>query len=141
MNRNHRIARTRTRRRGFSLIELTCALFVVTVGVFGALQLYTVGLTKMKTVDEYAVALRVLNNEVETLRALPFAELQPATKIPFRSHTPEGERLVNATGTVTITDRSEGGARLREVFVRLRWTGEYGRTIDKSLTTLIAEKR
>lgn len=124
---------------GSALIELTCALFVVTLGVLGVLQMYSVGMDKTNAVNEYAIALRAVDNELETLRTLPFEELSNG-KHPFRSRTPELERLVRAAGTVTVTDYP-GVQGLKEVHVFLRWTGEHGRIIEKQLTTLISKKR
>ena len=131
----------RSRRAGSMLIEMSCALFVITVGIFGVLQLYSLGMSKTRTVKEYAVATRALNNEIETLRALPFDALEEGRGLPFRSVCPELEGLRNATPTVAIIDKSAETLGMKRVRVRLRWTGEHGRTIDKGLTTLIARKR
>jgi len=89
---------------------------------------------------EYALARSALQNEMETLRALPFAVLQEGPAQPFRSVTPGLEKLVNVKTAVSIIDRSEGGTGLKEVRVTLRWTGEHGRLIEKSLATFIADK-
>ena len=126
---------------GFTLIEMTCALAVATVGLFGVLQLYSVAMSKTRTVQEYAIATRALGNEIETLRALPFDALEEGTELPFRSATAELERLVNVETTVAIAERSEDAPGLKRVRARVRWTGEHGRTISKELITLIAKKR
>ena len=126
---------------GFSLIELTCALFIVTLGVFGIIQMYLVGMDKTRAVNEYAVAFQALNNEIETLRALPFEAFEEGKDLPFRSETPALERLVHARGTVTVVDRTAETPGLKQVRARLRWTGEHGRIIEKHVTTLIARKR
>lgn len=42
--------------RGFTLLELTCALFIITVAGFGAIQLYSIGLDKIMMMREYDVA-------------------------------------------------------------------------------------
>lgn len=138
-----RIRRSSRRRprSGFSLIELTCALFVITTGIFGVIQLYTLGLDKTKAANEYAIARTAIDNELETLRALPFEELKSGTAKSFRSRTPALEKLVNAKGIVVITDRTGDTRGLKQVEVILRWKGEYGRLIEKSMTTLIARKR
>jgi len=138
MNRNRRSARTC---RGFALLELIAALFILTMGMFGVVQMYLFGLDKMRAMNETAVAMRAIQNEVETVRAMPFDELRNVEAGPFRSETPETAELVNAVPAVTIRDYDGGARRLKEVTVSIRWTGEHGRTITKRVTTLIADKR
>ena len=127
-------------RAGLTLIELIAALFVLTVGMFGVIQMYHFGLDKMRALNEYAIAMRAIQNEVETLRSVPFSQLDNTDSGQFRSETPELAMLVNATPTVSITDYDGGRKRLKQVTVSLRWTGEHGRTIEKKVTTLIADK-
>ena len=124
-------------RAGIALVELVTALFVLTAGLFGAMQMYHFCLSKTRALNESALALHTLANELETVRALPFAELKNGEALPFRSRTPALEELVNAEGTVRIEDYAPG---LKQVTVRIRWTGEHGRTVAKQLVTLIADK-
>ncbi len=131
---------TTTRHSGFALIELIAALFILTIGLFGVIQMYRFGLSKMRAMNESVIAIRAIQNEVETLRAMRFDELENADAAPFRSETPAATELANATCAVTICDYGDGGLPLKEVTVTLRWTGEHGRTITKSVKTLIADR-
>lgn len=124
---------------GFTLLELLAALFILTVGLFGVIQMHHVGLGKLRVLNESIVASHAVQNEIEHLRALPFAALQNVQNGPFHSKSPEPARLVNAKPAVTIED-FRGTPRLKKVTASLAWTGEYGRTIRKSVTTLIADK-
>lgn len=126
-------------RRGFALVELTTALFVITVGVFGVIHMYLLSIEETKTLNEYRIAQTAIENEIETLRSLPFDVLAPVDAGAFVTGAPELERLLNATATVHIAD-AEGVEGLREVAVEVRWTGPHGRTITKRITTLIARK-
>ena len=126
---------------GVTLLELTAALFVLTVGMFGVIRMYHFGLNKMHALNESAVAMRAIQNEVETLRSMPFSELRDTDRDHFVSDTPALSRLVNASPSVTVNDFPRGPKRLKEVTVSIRWTGENGRTIEKKLTTLIGDKR
>jgi len=127
-------------RAGTTLIELVAALFVITIGLFGVIEMYHFGINKMQALNEYKIALRAVQNEIETLRALPFSELRNTDDGDFRSETPEVATLVNAMPAVTITDYAGTESRLKHVAVSLKWTGEHGRTIEKKVTTLIADK-
>ena len=127
-------------RAGTTLIELVAALFVITIGLFGVIEMYHFGIDKMHALNEYKIAMRAVQNEIETLRALPFSELRNTDDGDFRSETPEVATLVNATPEVIITDYTGTENRLKHVEVSLKWTGEHGRTIEKRVTTLIADK-
>ena len=140
MNKPYRICANRRRSAGFYLNELMCALFLVSAGLLGALQSHTLALEKAKWVSEYAIATRALANEIETLRALPFDALEPGRELPFRSATPELERLVRANATVTIADKSDDAPGLKQVRATVAWRGEHGRRIQKHLVTLVARK-
>ncbi len=132
--------RVSRQRSGFMLIELSAALFVATVGVFGALHLYMLSLDRIRAISEYETALCVLNNEVETLRAAPYDGLAIGEGLPFRSETPGVERLHLAETTVRIEDIGDGALELKRVVARVRWIGEHGRRIEKELVTFITRK-
>lgn len=125
---------------GFALMEATAALFVAAVGLFGVIQMFQYGVGTLHTIQEHTIASRTLQNEVESLRGLPFDRLEPGTQLDFISATPETARLLNAKAWVEIHDREEALGQLLQVTVTLRWTGEHGRRIKRSVTTLIARK-
>lgn len=120
--------------RGFSLLELTCAIFVVTVAGFGSIQLYSVGMDKIIMMREYDVATSELRNEVERLRSLPFDAVSDGMAVspPSAALATLSEPLL----TVAATERSPG---LKAVDVSLTWNSRGGRTIMRKLTTLIAD--
>lgn len=125
-------------RNGFTLVELTCALFVISVGLFGVIHIYMRGMEKMNAINEYETALCALNNEMETLRATSWELLEPGEDLPFQSETPGVERLHLAEARTCIAVEN-GSMALKRVTVRIRWTGEHGRRIEKELTTFIAQ--
>lgn len=125
-------------RAGFTLIELSTALFILVVGLFGAFNLYHFGLAKLRTLDEAAIAERALQNEVEVLRATPFAAIAPGVR-PFSMLPPELDRLHLAETRVAIAPAPDGLAGLLHVDLSIRWITENGRRAERSVTTLIAE--
>jgi hypothetical protein len=125
---------------GFSLIELCTALFIVTVGTFGVLTMFIHGLNKVRVINQTRIAVRAVQNEIETRRAMPFDQLMPGNS-PFVSQTPELERLDEARTAVLIADdTSVAPARLRRITASVAWVGENGRRIEKRLSMLIADK-
>ena len=134
--------RTNTRRStaGFSLLELTAALFILAVGLFGTLQMYNVLAGKLLHVQESGIAARALNAEIETLRALPFSQLTERENGPFVSQPFGTDNLVNLTTRLTIQPHPDSRLKLKQVTATILWTGEHGRKIEKSITTLVADK-
>ncbi len=133
-------AHTRGRRVGAALVELVTALFIVSFGIFSVLTMYHVGMTNARAIREHDWVMNALQNELEGLRATPFAELPPVWDGEFRATAPDLAELVNARTHLTMAPHLEGRADLLEVTVSIRWSGEHGRTIEKSLVTLLAEK-
>jgi Tfp pilus assembly protein PilV len=129
---------SKTGQRGSFLLEVTCAVFIITFGVMGVLQGHMVVWDKTKALQENAIAERALQNEMEYRRAQSFDALQNAEAAAFLSNTPELEKLHAAKAVVIIGDAGVPG--LKEVTLRLRWRGEHGRLIEKSLSTLMARK-
>ncbi len=125
---------------GFSLIELSTAVFILTVGVLGVMTMFFYGLDKVRNINEARIAVRAVQNELETRRALPFQQLVPGTSA-FLSKTPELDRLLNVSTTVVIADdASVAPGRLRRVTATVAWTGEHGRHIEKHMSILAADK-
>lgn len=131
-------AADRSKEQGFTLLELTAALFIVSIGLFGVVQTFYFGMDKMRTVQEYAIAMRAIENELETLRAQPFVSLRETSEAPFLSVTPELNQLFKPWASVRIRERSGEGGMLWEVTVRIVWLADRGRRVEKRVTTLIA---
>ncbi len=126
----------RTANAGFTLLELTCAIFIISVAGFGAIQLYSLGMDKIVELHEGDVALEILRNEVELLRARPFDALESTDS--FSTQTEALEALHDATINVDVAATDVPG--LKAIQVSLRWRSLHGRWIDRSLSTLIADK-
>lgn len=126
--------------RGIALIEMTCALFIFSIGMLGVIHMFHVCMDKTRALDEYLIAMRAIENEVETLRALPFDKLDNLNGA-FASESPSLKKLVKAETTTLIEIPGEFPKDLRQVTVTIRWIGDVGRTIEKHVTTLIARNR
>lgn len=123
---------------GSTLIELTCALFLVTMGVFGAMTLHLRAMDGTRGLQQEAIALQALRNEIETLRAADFDSLVPGADEPFRTQDGLLERLFDGHGAVQISPTPV--VDLVEVSVRVDWKADSGRKAHQALTTRIARK-
>ncbi len=122
-----------TQRGGFTLLELVCALFVLTLAGFGAIQLYNVAYGKILEMREFDVATEVLRSEMEQLHTLPFDAI--ASREGQSNVSPALESLDEPIVAVEVEDVDIG---LKEVAVSLRWQGRQGRWMTRTLTTRIA---
>lgn len=121
---------------GFTLLELTCALFIITTAGFGAIQLYSVGMDHIVEMRECDAAVEGLRNAMELLRAQPFEKMEEADV--FAAATPALASLHEPKTTVSVSAGDLPG--LKEVTVSVRWQSLHGRWMERSLTTLVAEK-
>ena len=85
--------------------------------------------------------MRAIQNEIETIRALPFDDLKSSERAEFRSRTPGIDMLTDVDARVSIKEYDGWGGRLKEVDICVRWHGEHGRVISKNLTTLVSDRR
>ena len=128
------------RNRGMSLVELITALFILSVGVFGIVDLYLIGLDKTRALQEYALAETALDNEIETLRAKAFVTLEPGDAQPFQAPSAASEMLPGALGNVWISLPEPDNPHLKALRLRFEWRGEHGRRIAREAHLLIADK-
>ncbi len=133
------IRSNRNGRLGFSYLELTAALFVFSLGIMGAFQLFHFTLSKTRVIKEDAIAMRAIQNEIETLRVQPFSELVDGTR-GLTSACPELAQLKNAHGDVRIDPYEGFPGDLKQVQVTLEWTGDNARHRTLSSTTLLGNR-
>ncbi|HOD51883.1 MAG TPA: hypothetical protein PLM14_06420 [Candidatus Hydrogenedentes bacterium] len=128
------------RRQGAVLVEIVTALFIVTFGIFSVLTMYHVGMANTRAIRDHDLVMNALQNELEGLRAMPFGNLPQDWNGDFRTTNPNLPDFVNLRPHLRLKTAVEGRADVLEATVSIRWSGEHGRSIEKSLTTLIAEK-
>ncbi len=138
MTGSHGIRTARPNNGGTSLIELTCAVFLLTLGIFGALTLHLRAMDGTRGLQQQAVALDAARNEIETLRAADFASLTPGAEQPFRTADSLTSRLFDGRGTVAISETPVPD--LVEVSAEVLWKADTGRQARVALTTRIARK-
>jgi Tfp pilus assembly protein PilV len=138
MTGSHGIRTACPNNRGTSLIELTCAVFLLTLGIFGALTLHLRAMDGTRGLQQQAVALDAVRNEIETLRAADFASLSPGVEQPFRTADSLTSRLFDGRGTVAIS--ATPVPDLVEVSAEVLWKADTGRRARVTLSTRIARK-
>jgi len=122
------------------MIELIVALFVVTFGVFAVLNMYHFGMDKSRALRENTLVMNELQNEIDTLRAMPFNELPVNWDAGFLATAPQQDRLAGLEPSLVIRPFAQEKKDLLEISASIKWRGDNGRVIKKTLTTLIANK-
>ncbi len=132
---NHAARRT----GGYTLVELVSAMGVLGIGLFAIVTSYHYGLDKVRAMQEMHSAQTVAQNQLERLRAAPFGELKEVENeaVPVG---PALERLVRPKIEKTVRIFGEPRLNLRDVTVRVSWTGDQGRPMQASAQTLIGDK-
>ena len=90
--------RHRARQRGFTLIEVMCALVVTVVGLVAAFYLVAFSSKVNSDARNVSRAYQVCQQEIELLRNMPYATLQPIVRASTASGTPESQFLTAAGG-------------------------------------------
>jgi hypothetical protein len=116
------------------MVEMIVAISVLTVGVFGALQLYHVGLRRSHEMQQHQAARLVLDNALEELRAMAGGNLESG---PLAIPPAVADQLEEASGEVVV--RTHGVAGLREVTVRLAYVSYLGRAVELRETALVGD--
>ena len=127
-------------RRGFALLEASTALFILVFGLYGVFQMFQYSVDKIRVVSEFTIADRAIENELDTLRAQPFASLQDTAEKTFMTAPPELTGLHSARAHVEVRPAAALPDRLKEVTLVVRWRTENGRPVERRLTTLVARK-
>jgi Tfp pilus assembly protein PilV len=128
-------AARKTTSAGFTLLELTTAMFVLVLGLFGVFQLFYFGLDRMRSLDEAAIASQALQNELEAIRATPTAMTDG--EHAFVTRDPALERLQPAETKVSVAPAAKGTPGLKQVDLSIRWITHKGFQAERSLTTLM----
>lgn len=117
--------------RGFSLIEVTIAVAIIGITIVATSALFSRLPVNGREVRDQDLALKIANNEIETLRAGGYSAL-PSTG-SFNNALLSS--LVSGTGSVTITVID---AKTKRADVSVSWQGtSAARSV--SLTTLLSE--
>lgn len=126
----HTVIRT-SNQRGFSLVEIVVALFIMSVGiVFATLVTGTMKVTRDSAFENNA--FHIADNKLNELRALGYAAL-PASGAFSDSQLAS---LPQGAASTTVT---AWNAKTKQVVVGVSWLGADNLTRYVPLTTLITE--
>jgi hypothetical protein len=117
------------------LLEVIVAFSLIAAALGGVTQVYFMHLKQTQSLVQHQRALRVLENEIERTRALPAAAITLGADLPLLAEAQELAPLPGVVGSRSIAPYPPA-PELREITVRIAWSGPNGRHIHKSLTAL-----
>ncbi|MEK7101727.1 MAG: prepilin-type N-terminal cleavage/methylation domain-containing protein [Patescibacteria group bacterium] len=118
-------------KRGFTLVEIVVALFIMSVAVvFATIVTGTIKITRDSAFEN--IAFHIADNKLNELRALGYAAL-PANG-PFSDS--QLTSLPQGLASTTVTTLN---AKTKQVATGVSWLGAEGQTRVVFLTTLITE--
>jgi hypothetical protein len=120
--------------RGYMLAELATAVFVIGILLAVSASLTIMSSDQVRASHKAFVARQIASNELETMKLVPFDELETtaAASRPFESSL--SAELRGFAGTVRVED-FDGDPALKKITVTVRWA-EKRRTREISLSLL-----
>jgi prepilin-type N-terminal cleavage/methylation domain-containing protein len=104
------------RPRGFSLVELLCALLVLTIVITTTLAVFVERTRRLRQASDMILAYQVLANEAEYQRRIPFNALTPSAS--FNTTTLLLQPMNPYTTTVEVTSTQIG---IKIVTLTIAW--------------------
>ncbi|OGQ97612.1 MAG: hypothetical protein A2521_10565 [Deltaproteobacteria bacterium RIFOXYD12_FULL_57_12] len=120
--------------RGFSLIEVLVALFILIFAVLGTMGLLTSNISNTRFAAQITEATTLAQDRLEALKAKPFDDIISAN---YPAQTALDVNGVNGAGVYTRTTTIDTSvANLKQVAVTVLWA--YGGTHTVVLRTVIS---
>ena len=121
---------------GFTLIEVLCALFLVSGAIMGTLSVFVDGSNFITELRLHAVALNAANEKLEMIRGMPFDAI---LVLPSNFIANGFNELDEPTGTI-ILDNIYGSNDIRRITVSVSWNSPRGRILNRTLVTFMTRK-
>lgn len=142
--RMHKSSPNVANKRGFTLVEVMMASFVLVFVLLGTLTALQQGFTLLDTARNTTLAGQVIQSEIEDLRLRPWVSLPTSGTIDLAAsiggslNIAEREALAKRfTAIRTITDVSGREANFKNVTVSVTWTDLGGRSHIRNYQTLL----
>lgn len=124
---------------GMSMLEMTAALFVFSVGLMAAFQTFHYTLARMRVLKENAIATRAIQNEIEAIRGGARISLTPG-ELDFTDSGADLDHLKDAKATINVRPYEGGMQGLFVLEARVEWIGDQARPMENSVTTLMRNR-
>jgi Tfp pilus assembly protein PilV len=145
--------RPRTGERGFTIIEVAMASFVMSFGIATSIIALQIGFKAIDVARDQTLASQIMQSEIERLRLWPWSKTAPASvvdsiaELPASGTVPLASTFVanaaiaskfSVTRTVT-GDPVDPTRNVRYITVAVTWNSYDGRSHSRKFTTIYAK--
>jgi Tfp pilus assembly protein PilV len=140
------------RERGFAIIEVAMATFVLAFGIATATIVLQTGFKALNVARDSTLASQIIQSEIERLRLWPWSKSSPASTIDSITELPTSDTVSLSTMfsastalaskfTVTRTVLPDGSRPddVRYITVTVSWKSYDGRDHTRAFTTMYAK--
>lgn len=124
------------RQRGFTLAEVLVALGILSLLLAGLLGAVSVSLFRLSRLEEEDLILKLLQDQLEIVRALPPQALREPGELAIYDHSDLLVSLPRGQGKIKVEEYGEEGLGLRKVTAFINWQ-EGSRKRHLALSTVI----
>jgi prepilin-type N-terminal cleavage/methylation domain-containing protein len=127
------------KKNGFSLIEIMAAVFVLGLGIGGALLALRIGFGMVETARDQTLAAQLLQSQIETLRLKNWAELSALPREEsFEIESNFDESVQNRFHCVRRIEEVRAGSQMKQVTLTVTWTTTNGVQRERQYYTRIS---
>lgn len=124
---------------GFSLVEMTAAIGIFSVGILTVVVIFQKGIAQTGMLYEEQIALEVAESIIEHLRAKGLPKVEGESEIPLAESLEAAKSLRDLHISLSVRDFDPKKPGLKEAALTLTWQNFSRRKRQITLTTLIAE--
>jgi Tfp pilus assembly protein PilV len=136
-NSKPRLMKFRSKRTGFTILEVAIASTILVVSIIGVLLIASQSVLTLQTTREFSRANQILQQKMEDIRLLAFSDIQ---SLPSTFYDPSDTKHIYP-GTITKqTYRTDGSGSVAalEVTLSVTWKGRNGVARGQTLSTVFA---
>jgi len=123
-------------KKGFSLLEALFASVIMAIGLFAVITAIYSQSTMLSKNREQTIATLTAQGEIENIRGMEFSAIKNLTSFDV-DDAPGLAYLKDAEGRVKVDDSY--GDDIKKVSVIVTWNSINGRTLKKTMTTLMTD--
>ena len=124
------------RQRGFTLTEVLVALGILSLLLAGILGAVSVSLFRLSRLEEEDLILKLLQDQLEIVRALPPQALREPGELAIYDQSGLLTNLLRGQAKIKVEEYGEEGLGLRKVTAFIKWQ-EGSRKRHLALSTVI----
>jgi prepilin-type N-terminal cleavage/methylation domain-containing protein len=128
--------------RGFTILEVSLASFIMALGISTAIIAMQAGFKQIDVARGTTIASQILQSEMESIRLMSWAEvaaLPASAEVDVATFFSSSTVAANYHATVTVADDAYRPGEVKNINVSVRWQSYDGREHQRSFTAIYAK--